>query len=65
MSKLAPTEKGFFAYIDHSSIDHNIAGTTEDLNISSDHCGTLAKILRIDIQGQWIAADWDKKTADI
>ena len=48
--------------IDHSSIDHTIAGITSDLIISPEHCRTLAKGASINLQGHWIGAEWDTKT---
>ena len=49
-------------HLDHSSIDHTIAGITSDLIISPEHCRTLAKGASINLQGHWICAEWDTKT---
>ena len=48
---------------DHSSIDHIFAGITSDTIISPEHCRTLAKGALINLQGHWIGAEWDTKTA--
>ena len=55
-------EKWHCGHLDHSSIDHTIAGITSDLIISAEHCRTLAKGASINLQGQWIGVEWDTKT---
>ena len=55
-------EKWHCGHLDHSSIDHTIAGITNDLIIPSEHCRTLAKKTSINLQGHWIGAEWDTKT---
>ena len=55
-------EKWHRGHLDHSSIDHTIAGITSDLIISPEHCRTLAKGTSINLQGHWIRAEWDTKT---
>ena len=55
-------EKWHCGHLDHSSIDHTIAGITSDLIISPEHCRTLAKGASIYLQGHWIGAEWDTKT---
>ena len=55
-------KKWHCGHLDHSSIDHTIVGITSDLNISPEHCRTLAKGTRINIQGHWISAECDLKT---
>ena len=55
-------EKWHCGHLDHSSIDHIIAGITTDLIISPEHCRTLAKGASINLQGHWIGAEWDTKT---
>ena len=55
-------EKWHFGHLDHSSIDHTIAGKTSDLIILPQHCRTLAKGASIKSQGHWIGAEWDTKT---
>ena len=48
--------------LDHSGIDHPVAGITSDLITPPEHCPTLAKGASINLQGQWIGAKWDAKT---
>ena len=55
-------EKWHCGHLDHSSIDHTIAGITRDLVILPEHCQTLAKGASIILQGHWIGAEWDTKT---
>ena len=55
-------EKSHCGHLDHSGIDHTIAGITSDLIISTEHCRTLAKGTSINIHGHWISAEWDTKT---
>ena len=55
-------EKWHCVHLDHSRIDHNIAGITSDLIISPEHCRTIAKRASIKLQGHWIGAEWDTKT---
>ena len=55
-------EKWHCGHLDHSSIDHTIAGITSDLIISPERCRTLAKGASINLQGHWIGAEWDIKT---
>ena len=54
-------EKWHCGHLDHSSIDHTIAGITSDLIILPEHCRTLAKGASINLQGHWIGAEWDTK----
>ena len=49
-------EKWPCGHLDHSSIDHTIAGITSDLIFSPEHCRTLAKGASINLQGHWIGA---------
>ena len=55
-------EKRHCRHLDHSSIDHIIAGMTSELIISPEHCRTLAKGASFNLQGHWIGAEWDTKT---
>ena len=55
-------EKWHCGHLDHSSIDHTIAGITSGLIISPEQCRTLAKGASINLQGHWIGAEWDTKT---
>ena len=55
-------EKWHFGHLDHSSIDHTIAGISNDLINSPEHCRTLAKGASINLQGHWIGAESDSKT---
>ena len=50
-------EKWHCGHLDHTSIDHTIAGITSDLIISLEHCRTLAKGTSINLQGHWISAE--------
>ena len=54
-------EKWHCGHLNHSNIDHTIAGIISDLFISPEHCRTLAKGASINLQGQWIGAEWDTK----
>ena len=55
-------EKWHCGHLDHSSIDHTIAGITSDLINSPKHCRTLAKGASINLEDHWIGAEWDTKT---
>ena len=55
-------QKWHCGHLDHSSIDHTIAGITSDLIFSPEHCQTLAKGAIIYLQGHWTGAEWDTKT---
>ena len=55
-------EKLHCGHLDHSNIDHTIAGITSDLIISPERCRTPAKGATINLQGHWIGAEWDTKT---
>ena len=55
-------EKWHCGHLDHSSIDHTIAGIPGDLINSSEHCRTLAKGASTNFQDHWIGAEWYTKT---
>ena len=55
-------EKRHCGHLDHSSIDHTIAGITSDLIGSPEHCRALAKGASINLHGHWIGAEWDTQT---
>ena len=50
-------KKWHCGHLDHSSIDHTVAGITSDLIILPEHCRTIAKGARINLQGHWIGAE--------
>ena len=55
-------QKRHCGHLDHSSINHTIAGITSDLIISPEHCRTLTKGTSINLQGHCISSEWDTKT---
>ena len=58
-------EKWHCGHIDHSSIDHNIAGITSDLLISPEQCRSLAEGKMIYLADQSLGIEYDTKNPNV
>ena len=59
MPSTTPTRKWHCRHLDHSSIDHTIAGITSDIVISPEHCRILAEGKDITLLGHSINFGFD------